>query len=126
MKTFILKVITGIFVFVGIDLPWIYFVVTPLYSKKVSSIMRNQALILPGLIFYVIIISSLFYLTENQTPGKASITAFLLGIVSYATYTLTNMSILKGWTYGIVVADILWGGFLTYITYKLTNLIIKG
>jgi len=37
----------------------------------------------------------------------------LFGFVVYATYDLTNLATLKGWTAGVAVADILWGATLT-------------
>jgi uncharacterized membrane protein len=45
---------------------------------------------------------------------------FVLGIVAYGTYNLTNMAALKGWSVNVVVVDMIWGGLLTGISAFLT------
>ncbi|NNF41292.1 MAG: DUF2177 family protein, partial [Woeseiaceae bacterium] len=40
----------------------------------------------------------------------------VLGAISYGTFTLTNFSVLQGWTTGLVVSDIAWGTFLTAVS----------
>lgn len=125
MKKYLLKLFLTVIIFVAIDAPWIFIVVTPLYNNSVSSIMRAEPVLLPAVLFYFIYIAILMYLTKGLSKKKAGITAFLFGIASYATFTLTNMSVLEGWTWGLVVGDIVWGGILTFITYKISNLIFK-
>lgn len=125
MKKFLIKLFLAVVIFVAIDAPWIFLVVTPLYKNSISAIMRAEPVLLPAVLFYFIYIAVLLYITKGLTSKKAGITAFLFGIAAYATFTLTNMSVLEGWTWGLVIGDILWGGFLTFATLKLTNLIIK-
>lgn len=49
--------------------------------------------------------------------------AFLLGVVIYAVFDLTNMVIFKRWDIMSSLMDMLWGGILfattTFLTYKL-------
>ena len=45
---------------------------------------------------------------------------FVLGIVAYGTYNLTNMAALNGWSVNVVVVDMIWGGLLTGISALLT------
>jgi uncharacterized membrane protein len=48
----------------------------------------------------------------------------LFGLVIYATYELTNMALLKNWSWITVILDTAWGsilfGLTTAIVYKLT------
>ncbi len=125
MKKYLLKLLLAVVIFVAIDAPWILLVVTPLYNNSISAIMRAEPVLLPAVLFYFIYIAVLLYITKGLPSKKAGITAFLFGIAAYATFTLTNMSVLEGWNWGLVVGDILWGGFLTFATYKITSLIIK-
>ena len=49
----------------------------------------------------------------------------LFGFGAYMTYELTSMSVMKGWSWNMVIIDTLWGTVLTtaigvvmYLTYK--------
>lgn len=51
--------------------------------------------------------------------------AALFGVGAYMTYELTSMSVMKGWSWNMVMVDVLWGGLLTgiigyimYVVYK--------
>ena len=43
----------------------------------------------------------------------ALLTGVAFGLVAYATYDLTNMATLNGFSWTIVAADLAWGGFIT-------------
>lgn len=40
----------------------------------------------------------------------------LFGFFTYATYDMTNLATLKGWSFPVTVVDIAWGAFLTGIS----------
>ena len=40
----------------------------------------------------------------------------LFGLFCYATFELTSLSLLKHWTWPVVVVDIAWGSFVTAIS----------
>lgn len=40
----------------------------------------------------------------------------LFGFVAYATYDLTNLATMKGYSRKIVVIDLLWGALITALT----------
>jgi uncharacterized membrane protein len=71
---------------------------------------------------YVFIIFGLnYFIIKNRKSVKD---AFLLGIVIYAIFELTNLALFKNWHIFSVLIDTLWGGILfgltTGIVYKLT------
>ncbi len=45
--------------------------------------------------------------------GRAAMYGALFGMFAYATYDLTNLSTLKGWSVEFAVVDVLWGTLLS-------------
>ena len=73
---------------------------------------------------YVFLIFGLNYFIIAK--HKSLKDAFMLGIVIYAVYELTNLSLLKNWSLLTVLLDTTWGGILfaltTFIVYKLQKI----
>jgi uncharacterized membrane protein len=75
-------------------------------------------------ITYIFLIFGLnyFIISKNKSVNDA----FLLGLVIYAVYEFTNLSLLKNWHILTTILDTAWGGILfattTYLTYKIKNI----
>lgn len=78
--------------------------------------------LIPALLVYVFLLGGLYYFI--LIPKRPVIDAFILGLVIYAVFDLTNLAIIDKWSYKIVIMDSLWGASLfamtTYLTYKLS------
>jgi uncharacterized membrane protein len=73
---------------------------------------------------YVFIIFGLnYFILKNKKSVKD---AFLLGLVIYAVFELTNLALFKNWYMFSVIIDTLWGGILfaltTGIVYRLQRI----
>ena len=102
-----------------------------IYLNLLSSYMANQVKsvqgtpvkmnLLAAVICYVFIVFGLYYFIIK--PKRSVNDAFLLGIVIYAIFELTNLSIFTNWSIFTVLMDTLWGGVLfgstTYIMHML-------
>ena len=92
-----------------------------LFVKQVITVQKTAMRIKYGgaAACYVFLVLGLYYfiIRENRSPLEA----FLLGLVIYGVYELTNYSILKKWKLSTVLQDTLWGGVLfaatTWIVY---------
>ena len=78
--------------------------------------------LIPTLMCYVLLLVGIqyFILNERKTPKEA----FLLGLVIYGVYEMTNKAIFDKWNYKSVVIDTVWGGILFYLTTYLSQLYI--
>lgn len=76
---------------------------------------------------YIFLIYGLnyFIISKNKSVGDA----FLLGIVIYAVYEFTNLSLLKNWHVLTTILDTTWGGILfaltTFLVYKIKSIFPK-
>mgnify|MGYP005989994037 FL=1 len=118
IKTFFIALI---FFFI-IDVFWIYFVATPMYKQEVSSLMELK--IPPALLFYVIFLLGLIFFVVNPNKDNTLLNVFLIGaffgLVTYGTYDLTVYASMNIFSLKLVVADILWGMFLSGAVATLT------
>lgn len=118
IKTFFIALI---FFFI-IDVFWIYFVATPMYKQEVSSLMELK--IPPALLFYLIFLLGLIFFVINPNQDNTLLNVFLIGaffgLVTYGTYDLTVYASMNIFSLKLVVADILWGMFLSGAVATLT------
>ena len=118
IKTFFIALI---FFFI-IDVFWIYCVATPMYKQEVSSLMELK--IPPALLFYVVFLLGLIFFVVNPNQDNTLLNVFLIGaffgLVTYGTYDLTVYASMNIFSLKLVVADILWGMFLSGAVATLT------
>ncbi|MGB5256998.1 MAG: DUF2177 family protein [Woeseiaceae bacterium] len=104
--------------FLLIDALWIGFFVGPYYRETVGHLMLESPNFVAAGLFYlgyvagVVMLGVLPALAANRLK-TALISGGVVGAVAYGTFALTNLSVLQGWTAGMVVSDIAWGTFLT-------------
>lgn len=116
-KWLVSYVLTSI-VFFAIDMVWLGFLAKNLYRKHLFGLLADQVNWTAAIVFYLLFIIGIFVFVIVPAVEKNSlITALWLGaffgIVTYATYDLTNLATLKNWPVAIVIIDIAWGAVLT-------------
>ena len=118
IKTFFIALL---FFFI-IDVFWIYFVATPMYKQEVGSLMELK--VPPALIFYVVFLLGLIFFVINPNQNNTLLNVFLIGaffgLVTYGTYDLTVYASMNIFSLKLVIADILWGMFLSGAVAALT------
>lgn len=98
----------------------IFVCIDSLYLRLMSSYMSTQVKSVQGsplkmnflaaIICYLFLVFGLYYFIIK--PKKSVHDAFLLGIVIYSVFELTNMAIFSNWSIFTVLLDTLWGGVL--------------
>ncbi len=118
IKTFVIALL---FFFI-IDVFWIYFVATPMYKQEIASLMELK--VPPALLFYVIFLLGLIFFVVNPNQNNTLVNVFLIGaffgLVTYGTYDLTIYASMNIFSLKLVVADIIWGMFLSGAVATLT------
>ena len=118
IKTFFIALL---FFFI-IDVFWIYFVATPMYKQEVGSLMELK--VPPALIFYVVFLLGLIFFVINPNQSNTLLNVFIIGaffgLVTYGTYDLTVYASMNIFSLKLVIADILWGMFLSGAVAALT------
>lgn len=100
--------------FLAIDICWLGWLAKDLYKKQLGHLMSEAVNWTAALVFYCIFIAALLYFVVQPAAAKKDILFALgsgafFGLVTYATYDLTNMATLRSWPPQIVYIDIGWG-----------------
>ena len=105
-------------VFFAIDIIWLAFVAKKFYNRHLGHLMRPDVNWFAAGIFYVIFLCGLvaFVISpalEKRSLLNAILFGALFGLVTYATYDLTNLATLKDWPVVVTVVDMAWGTVLS-------------
>ena len=117
--TYYLKLyLVTLLAFFAIDMVWLGFVARTIYRKYLGFLMAPNTNWLAAIIFYLLFILGI--LVFVVLPGLADnslkttlLRAALFGLITYATYDLTNLATVKDWPVVITVIDMAWGMVLS-------------
>jgi uncharacterized membrane protein len=124
--------VSGI-VFLALDAVWLGIMGNALYRPQLGNLVLDKFLIAPAIAFYLIypIGIAVFAVAPALQSGSGAAAigyGLLFGFLAYATYNLTNLATLRGWSPLVTVTDIAWGATATgvaavagYWTVRLLN-----
>jgi len=100
-----------------LDLLWIGVLAKDLYKSQIGFLMKASVNWVGVALFYLIFIAGLVVFAILPSVEKSSLAHAILmggffGLVTYATFDLTNLAILKDWPVLITLVDLLWGSVL--------------
>ncbi len=112
------KFLTAGVIMAAIDAVWLSVIANKFYKSQIGDLLLAKPNMVAAVLFYLIYVGGIvaFVLSPALDKGSlkhALVYGALFGFVCYATYDLTNLSTLKGFTTKLVVVDLLWGSFLT-------------
>lgn len=127
MTSFIIKLLVAGGIMGLIDAVWLGVIANKLYKNELGSLLLEKPNMVAAILFYVIFVVGIvvFAVLPAVTAGDWKVAlglGALLGLVTYATYDLTNLATLKGFPVKIVIIDLLWGTVLTATVATLTYL----
>jgi uncharacterized membrane protein len=102
-------------VMLPLDLIFLGFVANGFFRSQVGD-MLGEVRLLPAILFYLIYVGGIVLFVNGAagaTWQSSLLFGALFGLVCYATFELTAMSLLKHWTWGVVVVDMTWGVVVT-------------
>jgi uncharacterized membrane protein len=126
---FLIQVVVTLLIFTLVDLVWLVKVAPKLYRKYIGHLMSERVNILAAALFYVVFIVGLVFFVIDPNindPFIAFVSGAMFGLVTYATYDLTNLATLKAWPVTITVIDLIWGTLVTAVTSGLVVFVIGG
>jgi uncharacterized membrane protein len=108
-----------------IDMIWLMWLGRGFYVEEIGGLLLEQPNLIAAFGFYALYIAGLVYLViapaaEADSVMKAMISGAVFGLVAYATYDLTNLAVMKGFTLKIALIDMVWGMVLSAAVSGLT------
>jgi uncharacterized membrane protein len=132
MKEAFQALVTTLGVMAVFDAVWLGVVAKSFYKKYIGFIMTDKPVWSAAILFYFIFAIGLTYFVvhpawqQSWTTGKLLLAAGLFGLVTYATYDLTNQATLKNWPVTVTFVDLAWGTLLAATTSIITVAILKA
>jgi len=118
MKTNIIVYVTTLFSLLILDAIWLGLIAKDGYQIAMSHIMREQVIIWPWIVFYLLYPFAILTLAIKVQLSTQNRMHFLwrgvvLGAAAYGTYNLTNYALVVNWPLSITIKDWIWGVCLT-------------
>lgn len=112
-----------------IDTVWLSVIANKFYKSQIGQLLLDKPNMTAAVLFYIIYVVGIVAFVVNPAIEKGSWTyaagyGALFGLVAYATYDLTNMATLKGFTWKLVAVDLVWGSVLTAAVATITYFIL--
>ena len=118
MIVYYLKLYMCAFVgFLTIDMVWLTVVARGFYRRQLGFLLSDQPNWWAAIAFYLLFVVGL--LVFAIVPGldavslrKSLLLGGFFGLVTYATYDLTNQATVKEWPWILTIVDMTWGAVL--------------
>jgi uncharacterized membrane protein len=117
-------------VFFAIDMAWLGLVAKNFYRNQIGFLMADEINWTAALAFYLLFVVGLVLFViapalEKNSWVSALLLGALFGLISYATYDLSNLATLKGWPLLVTLVDLAWGATLAALVSIITFFIAR-
>ncbi len=129
MQRYLIAYFVMLALFPVLDFVWIGTVARGLYQGEIGALLAPRPNLAAAAAFYAIYSAGV--LVFAIAPGlagdwrRALMLAAFFGLVSYATYDLTNLATLKGFTLKVGLADMAWGAAMTIAVAGVAGLVAR-
>jgi uncharacterized membrane protein len=105
-------------VFLGVDFLWLGRMGDAFYRPAMGDMALTDFRLAPAVVFYLLYAFGVVFFAVNPALASgdwktALLNGFLLGLIGYGVYDLTNQATLKSWPLALTLVDMSWGAFLT-------------
>lgn len=117
-------------VMAAIDAVWLGYIANSFYKSQIGSLLLDKPNMAAAAAFYVVYVIGIVAFAVLPALAQSSwlyalSRGALLGFVAYATYDLTNLATLEGFTLSFVIVDLIWGTLLTAAVATTTYFAVK-
>jgi len=103
-----------LFAFLLIDGIWLGLVARGFYGRYLGYLLRPSPNWFAAILFYLLFVGALLLFVvlpalQHESWKRALVYGAIFGLVTYATYDLTNLATIKDWPLIVTVVDLAWG-----------------
>jgi uncharacterized membrane protein len=120
MRTSLIAYVSTAIVFFALDFIWLSVAVNGVYRARVGDLLLDKPVLPVAAVFYLVyVVGAVAFAVlpalRDDDWTRALWGGALLGLVSYGTYDMTNLSTLKGWSMEVSLIDMAWGTVVTAV-----------
>ena len=115
-------------IFFAMDMLWLGVVAKKFYAQHIGMLLKSNINWAAAILFYLLFLVGLVIFVigpavERGGWSRAMMLGALFGLITFATYDLTNLATMKNWPLALTVVDMLWGMVLAASVSSLTCVI---
>jgi len=106
--------------FLIIDMIWLGLIARQFYAKYLGFLLSAKPIWSAAILFYLLFVAGV--LVFVVLPGlhinsvkRVLLLGAMFGLVTYGTYDLTNLALVKDWPWIVTAVDMCWGAILAAI-----------
>jgi uncharacterized membrane protein len=125
LKRYAFLYLATFIVLIPIDFLFLGTIAKSFFTAQVGD-MLGEIRIAPAILFYLLYVLGIVVFVNGSSDATWQSTLIygaLFGLFCYVTFELTSLSLLKHWTWAVVVVDVAWGTFVTALAATLGFLI---
>lgn len=105
-------------VFFALDMLWLGLLAKDFYDDQIGSLLKTDVNWTAAIIFYLVFIAGIVHFVlmpavEKGSVRLAALNGAAFGFVTYATFDLTSLALIRDWPLAITLVDLAWGTVLT-------------
>jgi uncharacterized membrane protein len=107
-------------VFFVLDMTWLGLIASSFYKKHLGYLMAPHVNWIAAIIFYLLFMLGILVFVvlpgvKEDNLQTTILRAALFGLITYATYDLTNLATINHWPLIITIIDLVWGMVLSSV-----------
>jgi uncharacterized membrane protein len=118
LKRYAVLYLATLIVLIPVDFLFLGTVAKGFFTSQVGD-MLGEIRLAPAILFYLLYIAGIVVFVSGPRDAAWQSTLLygaLFGLFCYATFELTALSLLKHWTWPVVIVDVSWGTFVTALS----------
>jgi uncharacterized membrane protein len=114
MKRYIILYLATLAVLVPLDFLFLGVLAKDFFKSQVGGVLGDLKLT-PAIFFYLVYAAGIVIFVNSASPNwqHAALYGALFGFFCYATFDLTTLALLRGWTWPAAFVDVIWGSVTT-------------
>jgi uncharacterized membrane protein len=118
-------------VFVVLDGIWLGVVANRLYEDQLGDLLAPSPNVAAAVVFYALFLAGLVFFVvapalEAGSVRRAALTGAFFGLVTYATWDLTSLAVIRDFPAAIVPVDLAWGAVLSATVSAATVAVVRA
>ena len=130
MKRSITAFLATAAMFIALDFLWLTTASPTIYQGEIGPLLSAHPRMVPAVLFYLIYLAGVVVFVvlpagEKGRLRQAVLRGAFFGLVAYATYDLTNLATLAGFTTRLAIIDMGWGALVTGVSAGVGQLAVS-
>jgi uncharacterized membrane protein len=118
VQRYVVLYLATLIVLIPVDFLFLGIVAKGFFSSQVGD-MLGEIRLAPAVLFYLLyVVGTIVFVSgpASATWQSTLLYGALFGFFCYATFELTSLSLLKHWTWPVVILDVSWGTLVTALS----------